>query len=66
MSSPLPAPPSAVAARPGAQYFLVRQQGALWDTVLKSADIGIYIPEALADAELELLVVVEPAGSGRR
>ena len=62
----LPAPPSAVAARPGAQYFLVRQQGALWDTVLKSADIGIYIPEALADAELELLVVVEPAGSGRR
>ena len=62
----LPAPPSAVAARPGAQYFLVRQEGAGWDAVLKSADIGVYIPETLADADLELLVVLESAGGGRR
>ena len=62
----LPTPPSAVAARPGTQYFLVGQEGPCWDAVLKTADIGIYVPEALADAELELLVVLESARSAGR
>jgi predicted component of type VI protein secretion system len=62
----LPTPPSAVAARPGTQYFLVRQDGPCWDAILKSADIGLYLPEALAEAELELLVVLESGSGGRR
>jgi predicted component of type VI protein secretion system len=62
----LPAPPSAVAARTGAQYFLIRQEGACWNAILKSADVGVYVPEALADAELELLVVLESAGGAPR
>lgn len=62
----LPTPPSSVAARPGTVYFLVRQQGACWDAILKSAEVGIYLPAALADAELELLVVLDAAGGTRR
>jgi len=62
----LPAPPSAVAPRPGAQYFRIRQEGACWDAIGKSADIGIYVPEALADAELELLVILDAPSAGRR
>jgi type VI secretion system protein ImpJ len=62
----LPAPPSAVAARPGTQYFVVRQEGPCWEAILKSADVGIYVPEALVEAELELLVVLESPSGGRR
>ena len=62
----LSSPPSAVAARPGTQYFLVGQDGPCWDAVLKTADVGIYVPEALADAEFELLVVLAPAPSAGR
>jgi len=61
----LPTPPAAVAARAGAHYFLVRQEGPCWDAIVKSGDIGVYLPEALADAELELLVVLESASGGR-
>ena len=61
----LAAPPSAVAARPGAQYFRIRQEGACWDAIGKSADVGIYVPEALADTELELLVILDTPGAGR-
>ena len=62
----LAAPPAAVAARAGTQYFLVRQHGPCWEAILKSADIGIYLPEALAEAELELLVVLDAAGGAGR
>jgi type VI secretion system protein ImpJ len=62
----LPTPPASVAARAGTQYFLVQQAGPCWEAVLKAADIGIYVPEALAEAELELLVVLESTSSQRR
>ena len=62
----LPSPPSAVAARPDTQYFLVRQSGACWEGILKTGEVGVYVPEALADATLELLVVLESVGSGGR
>jgi type VI secretion system protein ImpJ len=62
----LPVPPSAVAARPGSLYFVIRQDGACWEAILKSADVGIYTPEALADAELELLVILDSPAATRR
>ena len=62
---PLPAPPPAVAARPGSAYFTVRQQGPCWDTIVRTAQVGIFVPEALADVEIELLVILDDAG-GRR
>jgi type VI secretion system protein ImpJ len=62
----LPTPPSAVATRAGAQYFLIRQEGPCWDAIEKSAEVGIFLPEALADAEIELVVVLESPGGGRR
>ena len=57
----LATPPAAVAPRPGTQYFLVRQEGPCWEALVTSGQLGIYVPEALAEAELELLVVVESA-----
>ncbi len=62
----LPTPPAAVAPRAGSQYFLVRQAGPCWDAIVKSAEVGIYVPEALAEGELELLVVLDPTSGGPR
>lgn len=62
----LPTPPAAVAARPGTSYFTIRQAGPCWDTIVRTAQVGIFIPEALADAELELIVMLEAASGGRR
>jgi len=62
----LATPPTAVAARPGTVYFTVRQSGPCWDTIVRTAQVGIFIPEALADAELELIVMLDAASGGRR
>ncbi|HXQ30062.1 MAG TPA: type VI secretion system baseplate subunit TssK [Gemmatimonadales bacterium] len=57
----LATPPAAVAPRPGSQYFLIRQDGPCWEAIVTSGQLGIYVPEALAEAELELLVLLESA-----
>ena len=60
----LPNPPSAVSPRIGAEYFTLGRSGSMeaqvcWKDIGRSGDIGIYIPGALAAAELEILVVLE-------
>ncbi|HEY8258940.1 MAG TPA: type VI secretion system baseplate subunit TssK [Gemmatimonadales bacterium] len=60
----LPNPPSAVSPRIGAEYFTVGRSGSTeaqvcWTQIAKSGEVGIYVPGALAGAELELLVVLE-------
>lgn len=62
----MPTPPAAIAARPGTVYFTVRQGGPCWDAVVRTAQVGIFIPEALADAELELIVMLDAPAGGRR
>ncbi len=56
-----PTPPSAILPRAGFQYFAVRRSGGCW-TLLENADpieVGAYVPGALPDAELELLVLIQ-------
>jgi len=55
----LPNPPSAVATRPGTQYFLLNRVGPCWDHIKKARHIGVYIPGELPEPEIELLVVIE-------
>ncbi len=59
----LPNPPSAVSPRIGAEYFTLGRSGSMeaqvcWKDISRSGEVGIYIPGALAGAELELLVVL--------
>jgi type VI secretion system protein ImpJ len=61
----LATPPPAIAARPGTAYFTVRQAGPCWDALARTAQVSVFVPEALADAELELLVLLDAAGSRR-
>ena len=55
----LVAPSSAVVRAPGTTYFNVHRAGPCWDAVAQGGDVGVYAPDALADAEFELLVVLQ-------
>jgi type VI secretion system protein ImpJ len=60
----LPNPPSAVSPRIGAEYFTLGRSGSpeaqvCWTQIAKTGEVGVYVPGALAGAELELLVVLE-------
>jgi type VI secretion system protein ImpJ len=56
---PVPAPPSAIAPRPDTTYFSVTRAGPCWDAIARSADVGVYVPAGIRDAELELRVLLE-------
>jgi type VI secretion system protein ImpJ len=51
--------PSAVSPRIGSQYFRITKSGPCWESIHKAKDIGIYAPSSLAEAEFELLIVLE-------
>lgn len=52
-------PPSAIAPRPDMKYFTVIRSGPCWEAIAKSHDIGIYVPDGIRDAELELRVLLD-------
>lgn len=53
----IPQPPSSIPRRLGSQYFRVVQTGPCWQLIQTRASIGIYVPDVLQDAEMELIVV---------
>ena len=54
-----PAPPPALAPRLGTHYFRIRAQGPCWTSIRENGEVGIYTPETIPDAELELAIVTE-------
>lgn len=52
-------PPTAISPRIGCRYFKITRSGPCWDVIRESATVGVYVPGALPDAELELVIVVE-------
>lgn len=53
----LPSPPSELSPRVGSHYFRVRLQGPAWKLIRVRRNVGVYVPDALPDADLELLVI---------
>ncbi|HWA15483.1 MAG TPA: type VI secretion system baseplate subunit TssK, partial [Gemmatimonadales bacterium] len=53
----IPAPPAAIAPRVGTHYFLIGQSGPCWDAIQKTGEVGVYVPDAFRDAEVELKVL---------
>lgn len=51
--------PSAIPARVGSLYFRLLREGPPWELIQVRSSVGVYVPDTLADAELELLVVPE-------
>ena len=52
------APPSVISPRLGSEYFRVTRGGTLWKGLAETREVGAYVPEALPEAQLELLVVL--------
>jgi len=55
----VPAPPAAISTRVDAQYFSVNRSGPCWDHIIRTRQVGAYIPGELPDPEIELLVILE-------
>lgn len=53
-----PVPPSAIPVRPGMLYFALEPRGALYEHMLKSQTVTVYIPNGLCELKLELLALM--------
>ena len=53
----VPTPPAEVPVRAGAQYFHIQLSGPCWTSIVETTEVGVYVPDAIPDVELELLVV---------
>lgn len=52
-------PPSALPAKMELQYFNVDKSGPCWNHIRDSRQIGIYVPNELPDAKIELYVILQ-------
>lgn len=55
----VPSPPSALSPRVGSRYFRIARSEPCWKSVTETGEMGVYVPAAVADAEFELVVLVE-------
>jgi type VI secretion system protein ImpJ len=53
----VPAPPSGLAPRPGVTYFELRREGPCGQGLLDTREFGVYVPDGLPEAALELAVL---------
>ncbi|GAF60208.1 LOW QUALITY PROTEIN: uncharacterized protein ImpJ/VasE [Psychrobacter sp. JCM 18903] len=51
--------PSAIPVRPGFSYFTIEPVGELYDEMLKSESICIYVPNGFDDLKIELMAIVQ-------
>lgn len=51
-------PPRELTPRVGWEYFLIKRSGSLWPAIRESKEIGMWVPDELIKAELELTVVM--------
>lgn len=56
----LAAPPPEIAPRPGTQYFGLGQAGPCWKSIADTHEVGVYVPDSIPDAEIEVTILHEP------
>lgn len=55
----VPVPPSELAPRIGTHYFAIHPAEPCWKSIADTREVGLYVPGAIAEPELELKVVLE-------
>ena len=55
----LAAPPPDISPRLGTHYFALRPVEPCWKSIVDTREVGLYVPAALPDAELELKIVLD-------
>jgi type VI secretion system protein ImpJ len=56
------APPPELSPRLGTVYFALQRTEPCWRSIVDTKEVGLYVPAAIPDAELELKVVLERSG----
>jgi len=52
-------PPAAISAKVDSQYFVVNRSGPCWEHILRTRNVGVYVPGELPSPEVELIVLLE-------
>ncbi|MGD0771926.1 MAG: type VI secretion system baseplate subunit TssK [Candidatus Solibacter sp.] len=55
----LPIPPAAISPRAETQYFGISRVGPCWNHMLQTRQVGVYVPSAFPNPELQVLVVLD-------
>lgn len=55
----LPVPPAALHAQADMQYFSISLNGACWQHILQTKQVGVYLPGDLGDATFDLTIIME-------
>jgi type VI secretion system protein ImpJ len=55
---PVASPPPEISPRPEMVYFRIGQSGPCWTSLCETAQVGVYVPDAIPDAQVELTVVL--------
>jgi type VI secretion system protein ImpJ len=55
---PIAVPPAELAPRVGMHYFALRRADPCWKSIVETQQVGLYVPAAVAETELDLRVVV--------
>jgi type VI secretion system protein ImpJ len=58
----LPFPPAQISPRSDTQYFGVDRSGPCWETIVSTQEVGVYVPDAIPDVQLELSIIIEGEG----
>lgn len=51
-------PPADLSPRPGMHYFLVQRTEPCWKSIVDTGEVGLYVPAAIPEPEVELKVVL--------
>ena len=52
-------PPAAIAAKVDSQYFVINRSGPCWEHIMKTRNVGVYVPGELPSPEIELIALLE-------
>jgi type VI secretion system protein ImpJ len=52
-------PPSAISAKVDSQYFAVTRSGPCWEHLMRTKNVGVYVPGDIPSPEIELIVLLE-------
>lgn len=55
----IPVPPPSLSPKIEYQYFAIDKSGPCWEHMVKTREVGLYIPGELPDPEIELSVILE-------
>ncbi len=54
----VPTPPTGIAPRPEMSYFAITREGPCAQALLQAREVGVYVPDSLPDAVIEIAVLV--------